>query len=168
MCDYRIESRQTLAALGSISHLQPRLGNRAFLPLARKLRFGHVRFAHDLQDGSPLSQTSIAAGHYLTPANFNRLLARLAKNPSTCDWCHSALPSTAPALHLRGDYDIRPFFHSQCWTARMLALCVIFGHLRPQQILTRKQNRPTTTVYEAVEVVVRKFRGTQSKKGSSC
>jgi len=139
MCDYRQKSKKALEALPvPISRVEQFLGRRAYRELLRAARQGRAVPAHDLRDGALLPAGSLARGHYMSPGNFSCALRRMAHQPAICQWCGQRLPR-ACARHHQSPHDhreeIRHHFHARCWTARLLAIPVIFGHVRPTAFL---------------------------------
>jgi hypothetical protein len=82
MCDYRIESKKTLAGLPMpIGKVRRYLGPIAHNKLLQVVRSGQARPGHDLYDGKLLPVNSLARGHYMSPQNFQRALARMNAQP---------------------------------------------------------------------------------------
>jgi hypothetical protein len=142
MCDYRLESRKALTSLNVPLHQVHRaVGRRALAPLRYALRDGRAKAGRDLRNGQRLAASSLAQGHYMSPQSFQRTLNEMGRRPSRCAWCKGQLPPQQVQLHLRPHNhreEIRHHFHADCWTARLLAIAVIFGHVQPEAFGTRR------------------------------
>lgn len=138
MCDYNLESKKALQALPvPLSRVAGHFGPAAHRALMRAVRDGRARPNHDLLDGRPLPDGSLQRGHYMSPANFERFLKRLARTADRCHWCGGRLPSHLAAQHRQPHNhreSIQHHFHPRCWEARLLAVAIIFGHLRPDSL----------------------------------
>jgi len=161
MCDYNHESKKTLASLPvPLARLPGHLGKPAYRPLLKAVASGRVRLGRDLWDGRPLPAGSLECGHFMSPANFEHALARMAAKPHRCQWCGQRLPPGLTREHqLPHNHreEQRHHFHPRCWQARLLAVAAIFGHVRPQQLLTRHAAfKRWFTVRETLTWTVRK------------
>ena len=161
MCDYRIESKKTLAVLPvPIGKVRGYLGPIAHDKLLQVVRSGQAGPGHDLYDGKLLPNGGLARGHYMSPQNFQRTLARMNAQPHRCQWCGGSLPDNLVGQHQK-PHDhrehIEHHFHPQCWQARLLAIAAIFGHVRPQQLLAHgTTQRRRGGLRETITVTVKK------------
>ncbi len=161
MCDYNQLSRTTVQTLPvPLTNIRGYLGPVAHRKLLQVVAAGRARPGRDLLDGRPLASTSLAQGHYLSPQNFQRTLARMGEQPHRCQWCGGALPPNLVRQHQQ-PHDhrehIQHHFHSDCWKARLLAVAAIFGHLRPEQLLKHTGPlRGRFALRETVTLTVRK------------
>lgn len=76
----------------------------------------------------------------MSPANFQRMLDRMNAEPHRCQWCGGTLPPSFVRQHQdphNHREEIVHHFHPGCWKARLVAVAVIFGHMRPQDLLPR-------------------------------
>ncbi|MGA2863607.1 MAG: hypothetical protein ABSF95_03870 [Verrucomicrobiota bacterium] len=141
MCDYNTLSKATVQALPApLTNLRQYLGPPAHRKLLQAITSGHARPGHDLYDGSPLPPGSLVRGHYMSPANFQRAVARMSTEPQRCQWCGGTLPPDLVRQHQEPHNEreeIVHHFHSDCWRARLVAVAAIFGHVRPEQLLAR-------------------------------
>lgn len=161
MCNYIHESKRTVDRLPvPVSQARQVVGPAAHQALVSAVRRGRALPGRDLHSGHRLPASELAQGHYMTPRNFERALARMNAQPQRCAWCRARLPARLVAQHLRPHNHrelIDHHFHPQCWQARLLAIAVIFGHLRSQDVLPKRQRRrqghsQQTTVTETVMV----------------
>lgn len=161
MCDYNQESRKALATvplpLSNLTHHLMRPGHRT---LMRTLASGRARRGCDLYDGAALPAGSLERGHFMSPMNFDRLLARMARQPHRCHWCGRILPASLIRQHQRPHNhreDQQHHFHPSCWKARLLAIAVVFGHVRPEQLLGRRRGwTPRVRLRETIIVTLKK------------
>lgn len=173
MCNYNDESRKALIATGGTPRrVYRRLSSRARRPLLRLLEQGGVRQGRDLMDGRRLPEDGLRRGHYMAPPNYRRLLDRMDRDPEHCQWCGGRLPLRQVSRHLRPHNhreEIAHHFHQgDCWTARLLALAVLFGHAHPSDLVpgwrgrpSRRSRRARSTrggLHEKVEVTVKRTR----------
>ena len=147
MCDYRAESKKAVDALPvPVSQARKVLGNRGHDVLIQAVRDGRAQPARDLYDGHALEPSNLARGYYMSPANFNRMLARMEVEPTRCQWCGGKLSQDLIAQHVRPHNPreaIDHHFHRRCWRARLIAVAVIFGHVDPANVLKgRGARRP--------------------------
>jgi len=161
MCNYNQESKKAVRALPvPVSEVRRVVGSRAQRALVHAVRNSRAFPGHDLFDGTALPPGSLARGHYMSPQNFQRALDRMDRQPYRCQWCGGRLPLALVSRHLRPHNhrdEIVHHFHRQCWTARLLALAVIFGHLPAKAILVgerRRRRLPVVTVCESAALVV--------------
>lgn len=161
MCDYNRLSQTTVQTLPTpLPKVRGLLGPNAHDQLLRVIKNGRARPGHDLYDGGPLPNGNLARGHYMTDGNFNRMLSRMNAQPHRCQWCGGPLPASLVRQHQQ-PHDhrehIRHHFHAECWQARLLAVAIIFGHLRPAQLLTQGGLRRRSGGFrETVIVTVKK------------
>jgi len=138
MCDFNELSKRTLQSLPvPLTDLRHYLGPPAHRKLLHAVTSGRARAGHDLYDGGPLPPGSLGRGHYMSPANFQRALARM--NAETrCQWCGGALPLDLVRQHQQPhnhNEELAHHFHPRCWKARLVAVAAIFGHVRPEQLV---------------------------------
>ncbi|MCP5524517.1 MAG: hypothetical protein H7A46_23555 [Verrucomicrobiales bacterium] len=142
MCDYNILSKKTVQALPvPLTHLRPHLGSPAHRKLVQAVTSRRARHGYDLHDGRQLPPGSLGRGHYMSPINFEHALARMNRNPRRCQWCCGWLPRELAKEHQQlhnHREEIRHHFHESCWQARLLAIAVIFGHVRPEHLFPRR------------------------------
>lgn len=161
MCDYRAESRRALASLPvPLKKARSYLGPIAHSRLLQVIRSGRARPGHDLYDGRLLPEGGLAKGHYMSDENFRRMLSRMSAQPNRCQWCGGRLPTSLVREHQQ-PHDhrehIRHHFHAECWQARLLAVAIVFGHLRPETTVTWAQvHRHRGWFRETVIVTVKK------------
>lgn len=159
MCDYRIESKKALAGL-PLSKMCGYLGPIAHGALLQVVRTGRARPGHDLCDGRPLPNSSLAHGHYMSDGNFHRALAKMNAQPHRCQWCGGLLPASLVSQHQQPhDHreQIQHHFHPKCWRARLLAVAAIFGHVRPEQLVAHgTSHRRQGGLREMVTVTIKK------------
>ena len=145
MCNYNQLSKSTVQALPvPLTNLRQYLGPPAHGKLLQAIMSGRARPRHDLYDGKPLPSGSLACGHYMSPANFQRALARMNGEPHRCQWCGSPLPLGLVRQHQQPHNhreQIVHHFHPECWKARLVAVAAIFGHVRPEQFISRQASR---------------------------
>jgi hypothetical protein len=141
MCDYNSLSKATVQALPvPVTNLRHYLGPPAYEKFLQIVKNGRAHPGHDLCDGSPLPRGSLGRGHYMSPANFQHTLARMNAEPYRCQWCGGTLsPSLVRQHHQQHNHreEIVHHFHPECWKARLVAIAVIFGHVRPEELFTR-------------------------------
>ncbi len=161
MCDYRIESKKAVAGLPMpLAKARGYLGPTAHGALLQVVKSGRAQPGHDLCDGRLLPNGNLARGHYMSEGNFQRTLARMNAQPHRCQWCGRPLPAGLVRQHQQ-PHDHREHlqhhFHDQCWRARLLAIAVIFGHVRPEQLLARgTSQRRHGGLRETITVTVKK------------
>ncbi|RJP34729.1 MAG: hypothetical protein C4527_01705 [Candidatus Omnitrophota bacterium] len=173
MCNYNHESRKAVTDFPApLRQARTVVGSSAHRELIKAVRKGRAHHGHDLFDGQPLPQQSLAQGHYMMPRNFERSLDLMQRNPHRCQWCGGKLPRHLSQQHLQPHNHrehIDHHFHPNCWQARLLAIAVIFGHARPDDIAgTIRPYRPRRKKWKIVprsmEYVVEKvFRVRLSK-----
>lgn len=138
MCDYNTESKKALVTLRvPPSQAVSVMTSRVRRPLVQLLRDGRARNGHDLHDGKPLPPRELCRGHYMSPANFERALDGMNRAPHRCQWCFAHLPTELTRRHAlphNHREEIAHHFHPECWTARLLAIAVIFGHIAPSNL----------------------------------
>ena len=139
MCDYNALSRTTLSNLKRPVHeLAIEAGEQAWQPLCRIGTSGRLRAGYDFTDGTPLDAAAMRRGHYLRPENFIRALAEMARHPHRCAWCGGRLSDSLVRQHA-APHDHRELithhFHPACWTVRLIAVAVVFGHLPVTAVL---------------------------------
>lgn len=142
MCDYNQLSKATVQALPvPLPNLRQYLGPPAHSNLLQAITSGRARRGHDLSDGHPLPPGSLERGHYMSPANFQRALGRMNAQPQRCHWCGASLPLGLVRQHQQPHNhreQIVHHFHPECWKARLVAVAAIFGHVQPEQFLSRQ------------------------------
>ena len=132
----------------------------------KRLVTGRLSFGRDLDDGSRLSPSEQARGHYLQPGRFRHSVLALGRTPERCGWCGEPLPQELTArhgrLHLHHD-DLGHHFHHRCWTARLLGIAVVFGQI-PRDALARDlgvrpggSRHPRGRVSHSVTVIVKRI-----------
>jgi hypothetical protein len=171
MCDYNQLSKATVQALPvALTNLRHYLGPPAHRKLLQAITSGRARPGHDLSDGSPLPPGSLGHGHYMSPANFQRMLGRMDAEPHRCQWCGGTLPPGLARQHQQQHNhreDLAHHFHPDCWKARLIAVAAIFGHVRPDQLLTRGVSHSRIlTLRKTVTWTVRKMFTANSRSGS--
>ena len=146
MCDYNQLSRTTVQTLPvPLVNLRHYLGPPAHRKLVQAVTSNRARAGRDLHDGRPLPAGSLIRGHYMSPANFQRSLARMDAEPHRCQWCGGTLPPSLVRKHQQPHNhreEIGHHFHPECWKARLVAVAVIFGHVRLDQLLSRRVAQP--------------------------
>lgn len=167
MCDYNRLSQQTATSLPvPAERVKEVLSAPAHNALVRAVRSGGR--GRDLFDGRKLPAASMRRGHYSSPEQYRRFVARTQCQPRKCQWCGRPLPARLVALHNQPHdprEDISHHFHGGCWKARCLAIAVIFGHLGGERLLpkrraaSRRKWSGTVVVQKTVtRVVIRKPR----------
>lgn len=158
MCDYNQASRAAVRSLpGPLVQAYRYLGRPAHHKLLQTLANGRVRPGHDLYDGKPLPPSSLSLGHYMSPQNFERNLARMAAHPYRCDWCGAPLPTNLVRQHQQPHNhreDLAHHHHPQCWKARLVATAVVFGHVEPCDLLSHKAPRRPKQVAMRQKVIL--------------
>lgn len=141
MCDFNTLSKSTVQNLPvPLTNLRHYLGPPAHGKLLHAITSGRARPGHDLSDGSPLPSGSLGHGYYMSPVHFQRVLARMNAEPHRCQWCGGTLSPGLVRQHQQQHNhreEISHHFHPDCWKARLVAVAVIFGHVRPEQIVSR-------------------------------
>ena len=162
MCDYNKLSQTTVQTLPTpLPKVRGLLGPIAHNKLLQVVKIGRARSGHDLCDGELLPNGSLVRGHYMSDGNFHRMLARMNVQPNRCQWCGGPLPASLVRQHQQ-PHDhrehIQHHFHTECWQARLLAVAVIFGHVRPKQLLAHgRLQRPHGGFRETIIVAVKKY-----------
>jgi hypothetical protein len=133
MCDYNALCKKTVTGFsGPLAQIIKDLNIQATKPLLQAIRQRRAWPGRDLIDGSMLPPEALGHGYYLQQTNFQRELTRMATRPDVCPWCGGRLPTRLLILH-RAPHDhreeIRHHFHDDCWTARLIGLAVVFGHV---------------------------------------